>query len=58
MSQPDVIDRQERPARCSFCGLWYVDTLVRTSDGWRIKNRVEEKSYFHNVPADFQVPSD
>jgi hypothetical protein len=35
-----------------------VDTLVRTPDGWRIKNRVEEKSYFHNVPEDFQVPSE
>ena len=27
------------------CGLWYVDKLVRTPDGWRIKERVEEKVY-------------
>ena len=27
------------------CGLWYVDKLVRTPDGWRIKERVEEKCY-------------
>ncbi len=34
-----------------FIGLWYVDKLVRTKDGWRISERVEEKCYFHNVPA-------
>ena len=33
-----------------FCGLWYVDEYVRTDAGWRIKNRVEEKSYFFNAP--------
>ena len=27
------------------CGLWYVDKLVRTPAGWRIKERVEEKVY-------------
>ena len=32
-------------------------TLVRTPDGWRIKERYEEKSYFHNVPSDFKTPS-
>lgn len=34
-----------------FCGLWYVDEYVRTEQGWRIKNRVEEKSYLFNRPA-------
>ena len=34
-----------------FLGLWYVDELVRTSDGWRIRERVEESCYQHNVPA-------
>lgn len=33
-----------------FCGLWYVDEYVRTDAGWRIKNRVEEKSYVFNAP--------
>ncbi len=28
-----------------WCGLWYVDDFVRTPDGWRIRRRVEEKSY-------------
>ena len=26
-------------------GLWYVDTFVRTSKGWRFKERVEELLY-------------
>jgi hypothetical protein len=26
-------------------GLWYVDTLVRTPQGWRFKERVEELLY-------------
>jgi ketosteroid isomerase-like protein len=26
-------------------GLWYVDTLERTPDGWRFKERVEELLY-------------
>ena len=38
-----------------YCGLWYVDELVRTPDGWRINERVEEKSYVHNMPKDFAV---
>jgi hypothetical protein len=34
-----------------FCGLWYVDKLVRTSQGWRIKERVEEKVYMRVFPG-------
>jgi hypothetical protein len=33
-----------------FCGLWYVDDYVRTDAGWRIRKRVEEKSYLFNRP--------
>ena len=33
------------------CGLWYVDKLVRTADGWRIKQRVEEKVYMRIFPG-------
>jgi hypothetical protein len=33
-----------------FLGLWYVDEYVRTEAGWRIKSRVEEKSYQFNTP--------
>ena len=34
-----------------FCGLWYVDKLVRTTEGWRIKERVEEKCYMRIFPG-------
>ena len=33
------------------CGLWYVDKLVRTAEGWRIKERVEEKVYMRVFPG-------
>ena len=34
-----------------FVGLWYVDELVRTPDGWRIASRVQEKGYLHGLPV-------
>jgi hypothetical protein len=51
---PMVLDRGNGETHVFFCGLWYRDVLVRTADGWRIKERYEEKSYFHNVPSDFK----
>ena len=38
------------------CGLWYVDKLVRTDDGWRIKERVEEKVYMRVFPEAAVTP--
>lgn len=32
------------------CGLWYRDKLVRTPAGWRISERVEERSYIKEEP--------
>ena len=32
------------------CGLWYRDRLVRTGAGWRIAERVEERSYMKEEP--------
>jgi 3-phenylpropionate/cinnamic acid dioxygenase small subunit len=52
---PMVLDRGNGQTHAFFCGLWYRDRFVRTEQGWRIQERVEEKSYFHNVPPDFQV---
>jgi 3-phenylpropionate/cinnamic acid dioxygenase small subunit len=52
---PMVLDRGNGQTHTFFCGLWYRDRFVRTPRGWRIQERVEEKSYFHNVPPDFQV---
>jgi len=40
-----------------FVGIWYVDELIKTDKGWRIKHRAEEFSYFHNFPSDF-APAD
>ena len=28
-----------------FCGLWYDDEFVRTSEGWRMTRRVETKVF-------------
>ncbi len=28
-----------------FCGLWYVDTLVRVDGAWRIRERVEDRGW-------------
>jgi hypothetical protein len=32
-----------------FCGLWYRDVLVRTSDGWRIRERHEDRGWSLDV---------
>lgn len=37
--------------RVSFSGLWYRDQVVRTGDGWKIKERVQERSWVHNAPV-------
>jgi len=49
---PMVLEREGAP-HVFFVGIWYLDDLVRTADGWRIKHRAEEFSYFHNFPSDF-----
>jgi ketosteroid isomerase-like protein len=54
---PMVLTRPDGQTHVFTCGLWYVDELVRTAQGWRIRERVEEKCYFHNVPSDFAVQS-
>jgi SnoaL-like domain len=46
---PMVLDREGKP-HLFVCGLWYRDLLVRTPDGWRIKDRYEERSYIDNLP--------
>lgn len=34
-----------------MCGLWYLDTVVRVDGQWRIRSRVEEKSFMYLAPA-------
>lgn len=40
-----------------FIGLWYRDLLVRTPDGWRIAEWVEEMSWSSGVPAMPPIPT-
>ncbi len=51
---PMVIDLPTGP-HTMFIGIWYVDTYVRTEDGWRISSRTEERSYVHNAPPGFSA---
>lgn len=52
---PMVIKRADGTEQVAFYGLWYVDKLVRTEAGWRIKERVEEYGYDFNVPPEFKA---
>lgn len=36
-------------------GIWYVDKYTRTTDGWRIQQRSEEKSWSFNLPDFMQI---
>ena len=49
---PIIMDQEGMP-HVMFVGMWYRDTLVRTQTGWRISEKFEEFSYFHNVPKNF-----
>jgi SnoaL-like domain len=51
---PMEIPLQEGGTQVAFYGLWYVDRLVRTAQGWRIAERVEERGYDFNVPPRFR----
>jgi 3-phenylpropionate/cinnamic acid dioxygenase small subunit len=51
---PMVLKLKDGKTQVFFCGLWYNDVVVRTTDGWRIKERVEQKSYIHNMPEGFE----
>jgi len=52
-ANPQKTDSQSGTPHVFFVGLWYEDRLVRTEAGWRISERFERASYFHNVPAHF-----
>jgi hypothetical protein len=39
-------------------GAYYNDQLVRTGDGWRIRERIEENAYMDgDLPPALQIPS-
>ena len=48
---PMVFALPEGGSQVGFYGLWYLDRYVRTSQGWRIAERSEEKAFQHNLPA-------
>jgi hypothetical protein len=52
---PMVIGQPDGEPHVFFCGLWYRDRFVRTPAGWRIKERVEERSYIYNLPGELRV---
>jgi hypothetical protein len=45
-----MVWRQGDDPKMFICGLWYRDELVRTEAGWRIRSRVEERSYMKDLP--------
>ena len=47
---PMVLPAKDGSETVFVCGLWYHDTFVRTADGWRIKERIEEKTYVKDMP--------
>ena len=53
-SCPMVVDVGGGARQVFFQGLWYRDQLVRTPDGWRLKERVEEGYWNYNVPPGFR----
>jgi len=58
LHNPMVMDIGNDKTHVFFCGLWYVDEIVRTADGWKIKSRIEEPSFTYNQPEAFEVPSE
>ncbi|WP_067538356.1 nuclear transport factor 2 family protein [Nocardia crassostreae] len=48
---PMLVAGSDGHSRLMLCGLWYHDTFVRLGGGWRIHQRVEEKSYMFVAPT-------
>jgi SnoaL-like domain len=52
---PMMVNLADSKTQVMFLGLWYADKLIRTPEGWRMTERVEESGYAHNVPGGIQV---
>jgi hypothetical protein len=52
-SCPMKVDLGNDNTQIFFQGLWYYDQLVRTAEGWKIKDRYEDGYWNHNVPKNF-----
>ncbi|MCP2289456.1 nuclear transport factor 2 family protein [Nocardia amikacinitolerans] len=42
---PMLVAGEKGTQSLMLCGLWYLDTFARVDGLWRIRQRVEEKSY-------------
>ncbi len=47
---PTVEGEEQGRTQLSFFGIWYVDKLLRTEQGWRMTERVEEPGHTFNLP--------
>lgn len=48
---PMSIPLPDGKSHTMFFGLWYLDQWVRTPQGWRMTERIEEKCFDYNMPA-------
>jgi hypothetical protein len=48
---PMQMDIADGSKQTMFLGLWYIDKFVRTAEGWRMCERVEESCFASNVPG-------
>jgi hypothetical protein len=48
-----VVDLGIGKTQVFFQGLWYRDKLIRTQDGWQLKERIEEGYWNYNLPEGF-----
>ena len=55
---PMGIQKSDGGLQVLYVGAWYVDELVRTPDGWRIRERSEEQAFLEGtLPEGFEIPS-
>jgi len=47
-----LVDLGNGSTQVFFQGLWYRDRLIRTPDGWRMKELVEEGYWKHTYRQD------
>ncbi len=46
---PMVMKKEDGGEDMMILGFWYVDKFIRTENGWRIKERIEEAGYSRNI---------
>ena len=51
---PIVLDTGENDRHVMFQGLWYRESFIRTEEGWKICNLLEEGYWKHNASIGFK----